>query len=386
MKLLVVSHKPCWSSDRSPSGYATDGGFPFQMRAIAELFDATTVMVPCSAPGNREGEVPLEGPGLTILPVTMPAGVDLRRKLAMPAWIIRHALVLLREIARADAVHTPIPGDIGTLGMIAAFISRKPLCVRYCGNWFVQQTLAERLLKRFMERVGGGRNVMFATGGADSPPSRNAATRWIFATTLRADELTDSGPRDAPTGGRARLIIVCRQEQGKGTDTLIESLTGVARTHPAVHLDVVGGGRELPALRRLAARLDVAGRVTFHGSVNHDTVLSLLKQADLFCYPTHSEGFPKVVLEALACGLPVVTTPVSVLPHLIGQGGGVLVNTPGAPALTEAIVGCLSDAPRYRAMSERAIATARQYSLEQWRDQIGDVLRAAWGPLTTTSA
>src|SRR5688572_27265163 len=67
MKLLVVSHKPCWPSDRSASGYATDGGLPFQMRAITELFDSTTVMVPCVLPGNREGETPLEGPGLSVL-------------------------------------------------------------------------------------------------------------------------------------------------------------------------------------------------------------------------------------------------------------------------------------------------------------------------------
>jgi glycosyltransferase involved in cell wall biosynthesis len=228
--------------------------------------------------------------------------------------------------------------------------------------------------------------VMFATGGADAPPSRrNPATRWIFSTTLRADELDGIEPRQAPTSGRARLIIVCRQERGKGTDALLAALPRVAASFPAAHLDIVGGGAALPELRQLAARLAVAERVTFHGAVNHETVLALLKRSDLFCYPTHSEGFPKAVLEALACGLPVVTTPVSVLPHLIGQGGGVLVDTPGVPALADAIVACLSDAARYQAMSARAVETARQYSLERWRDQIGDALRAAWGPLTTSA-
>ena len=384
MKLLVVSHKPCWPSDRSASGYATDGGFPFQMRAITELFDSTTVMVPCAPPGNREGETALEGPGLTVLPVVAPGGTNLRRKLAIPYWLIRHAAVLMREIRRADAVHTPIPSDIGSLGMLAAFLSGKPLCVRYCGNWFVQHTIAERLVKFFMERIGGGRNVMFATGGDSAPPSqRNPALQWIFSTTLRADELTAVEPRQLPSNGRIRLIIVCRQEEGKGTDTLLESLPEVARALPLVQLDVVGTGSALPALKDLAARLGVAERVTFHGNVNHGTVMALLKQADLFCYPTHSEGFPKVVLEALASGLPVITTPVSVLPHLIGQGCGVLVDTPGPAALSNAIVTTLRDGDRYRTMSARAIATARQYSLERWRDVIGDALRSAWGPLAS---
>jgi glycosyltransferase involved in cell wall biosynthesis len=90
------------------------------------------------------------------------------------------------------------------------------------------------------------------------------------------------------------------------------------------------------------------------------------------------------VLEALACGLPVVTTRVSVLPLLIGQGCGVLLNeaTPGATAA--AIRTCLSDPLRYEAMSQQAVKTAQSYSLESWRDTIGDLLQAEWGALRST--
>jgi glycosyltransferase involved in cell wall biosynthesis len=110
-------------------------------------------------------------------------------------------------------------------------------------------------------------------------------------------------------------------------------------------------------------------------------VIRLLQQADIFCYPTASEGFPKAVLEALACGLPVVTTRVSVLPKLIGTGCGLLLEHTNPEALAQAVLACLSDAVRYRTMSARAVETASQYSLERWRDTIGDLLRAACGPL-----
>lgn len=383
MKLTVFSYKLCWPSASSPSGYATDGGFPFQMRALSELFDATTLVVPCSSSVTRVGGMDLTGRNLCIRSLTNPSGSGVWRKVGLLFWLIRNASVLVREARRADVVHTPIPGDIGTIGMLLAFILRKPLFVRYCGNWFVQRTTAERFWNWFMRRFAGGENVMLATGGASEPPSRGSPNvHWIFSTTLPEQELRAcSKHRDQPASKHARLIIVCRQEIGKGIETVIESLPLVLKTIPGATLDVIGDGGALLKFKQLAVTQRVDRRVTFHGKVDHAQVIHLLQQADLFCYPTASEGFPKAVLEALACGLPVVTTCVSVLPKLIGTGCGLLIEKATPEAVAQAVFDCLSDAERYRAMSAQALETANQYSLERWRDTVGDFLQAAWGPL-----
>lgn len=385
MRLTVFSHKPCWKSPGSPSGYATDGGFPFQMRALSELFEGTTLVVPCSSAASQGGEIPLTGKRISITPLTSLGGSGLRRKLIIPFWFLRNALVLLSETLRADAVHVPIPGDIGTIGMLLAYLLRKPLFVRYCGNWYVQKTNAEHFWKWFMERFAGGRNVMLATGGATAPPSqRNSAIRWIFSTTLTEQELKESTVREHPSRERTRLIIACRQDKEKGTGIVIKSLPLVLRDFPSVTLDVVGDGAALPEFKAQAADLGLSDRITFHGKVNHIEVINLLKQSDLFCYPTTaSDGFPKVVHEALACGLPVVTTKVSVLPQLLSNGCGVLIEEATPELMAQAVTECLNDINRYRAMSAQSIDTARQYSLERWRDTIGDLLQTSWGPLQT---
>jgi glycosyltransferase involved in cell wall biosynthesis len=108
-------------------------------------------------------------------------------------------------------------------------------------------------------------------------------------------------------------------------------------------------------------------------------VIRLLQEADLFCYPTASDGFPKSVLEALACGLPVISSSVSVLPHLIKNGCGVLLVERSPSAIAQAVREVLSDPEVYRFMSAKAIEIARQYSLENWRDEIGRTLQDAWG-------
>jgi hypothetical protein len=353
------------------------------MAALSQLFDATTLVVPISDQPNRAGELPLTGRNVNITPLALPVGLDFRRKLNLLPWLVRHLPILWRAARGADAVHVPIPGDIGTLGMALAWLMRKPLCVRYCGNWLVTHTAAEKIWKWWMERYAGGRNLMLATGGASEPPSRNPHVRWIFSTSLTQAELDEfAQPRTLDDPSAARLAIVCRQERGKGTDLVIEALAQLQNEFPRLHFSVVGDGGALNYFKECALKHGVAERVTFHGKLDHTGVLRQLRQADLFCYPTESEGFPKAALEALACGLPVVTTRVSLLPQLVA-GAGVLLDEISAAALTaalrELLHDCTAHPERYRAWSAQACATAQRYSLESWRDTLGEWMRTAWG-------
>ena len=383
MRLVVFSHKRCWPCDSSPCGYATDGGFPFQMRALSELFDTTIEVLPCDLAGRREGEIALTGHNLSVVPLSVPKGAGVWRKLGLPFWFARNGWRMIRELVRADAVHTPIPGDIGTIGMLLALAMRKPLFVRYCGNWFVERTTAERFWKWFMERFTGGRNVMLATGGAPIPPSpRNANLHWIFSTSLTEGQLAAcAASLREKSESYPRLAITCRQENGKGTDVVIKALGLVLTDFPGATLDVVGDGSALESLRQLALSLKLTQRIVFHGKLTHGKVIEVLRGAHVFCYPTLSEGFPKVVLEALACGLPVISTHVSVIPQLISNGAGLLIDEPTPVALANAIREVLKDEQGYRRMSLAAVKTAQQYSLERWRDTIGDLLRHSWGRL-----
>ena len=383
MRLVVFSHKPCWVRADARGAFETDGGFPAQMRALAGCFDETVLVVPCARRSGIPGGTPLEGPGLRVAPLTPLVQSGWRRKAVFPFWLLRNVPTIARELARADAVHAPVPGDVGTVGFFLGLLTGAPLFVRYCNNWFATRTPAERAWKWAMRRFAGGRNVMLATGGDAAPPAADSpAVAWIFATSLDEREIRACARlRELLPGASPRLILVGRQEHGKGTGLLIESLPEIARTHPGVALDVVGDGRALEGFKRLAVRLGVEDRVRFHGNVDRATVVALLRAADLFCFPTASEGFPKVVLEALACGLPVLTTRVSVLPVLLGRGAGVLLDDATPALIAEGVRRCLADEAAYRAMSARALETAREYSLERWQEAIGAHLAAAWGPL-----
>ncbi len=355
-----------------------------QMQAIASLFDETQLLVPVDFAAQRRGEGFLAGHNLSVVPLSLPKGRGIGRKLLLVAWCLRHVPSIVGAIRRADAVHAPIPGDIGTIGILLALAMRKPVFVRHCGNWRAARTVAERCWRVLLERIANEHRVVFATGGERGAPSRrNRSIRWIFSTSLSERELVEyARPRVRLPGGTPRLIISCRQDRRKGTGTVIAALPQLARVFPGITLTVLGEGPDLDAFRAEARSLGVIDRVNFAGKVGHDAVIAHLHHADVFCFPTQaSEGFPKAVLEALACGVPVVTTPLPVLQGLVGEGGGTLINEPCAEQLAGAVQSVLNDERRYVAMSRAGIETAKKYSLERWTQVIGQRLTAGWGAL-----
>lgn len=383
LKLAIVSHKPCWISQTSPSGYATDGGFPFQIQVISELFDQTTLMVPVSSTPRPSGVRALEGHNFHVCPLREPPGEDWGRKAALLLWFPLNLPYLWREIRLADAVHAPVPGDIGTIGIMVALAQNKPLFVRHCGTWGEPVTLADRFLLWLLERIKGARHAVMATGGGDAPPSsRNPEIEWIFSTTLSERELAALPvPKRWRSGQPLRLATAGRLSPNKNTATVLRSLALVKKQVPAVTLDVLGDGACLEELKRLASELNIAEAVTFHGNVSHEEVLWVLSKAHLFVFPTRvKEGFPKAVLEALACGLPVIATAVSVIPHLIGGGSGILLDRAAPTEVAEAVLQLVNDEKRLAEMSACARQTSRTYTLEKWRDKIGHRLRTRWGP------
>jgi glycosyltransferase involved in cell wall biosynthesis len=384
VQLVVVSHKETWNSSFSYSGFSTIGGFPFQMRAISELFDKTTLVLPVFKTPLPSGAIFLTGHSLSVEPLDQPRGSDLRRKIDLLFWLPRNFPRLWRSIRKTDAVHAPVPGDIGTIGILVALAQRKRLFVRHCGTWGNRTTITDRFLLWLLPRIAGERNVVMATGGGDVQPCpKNPAINWIFATTISEDEW-NSVPVNKPwrRGENLKLVSVSRLDPGKNTEAIIKSLPLVRSHYPQTTLNIVGDGPCLKELRTLAKNLDLANDVIFHGRLDHKGVMEVLVNSHLFVFPTRvKEGFPKVVLEAFVCGLPVIAPAISVIPHLIGTDNGFILHDTGPPSVAEAITSLISDDERLGKMSASARETSRQYTLERWQKLIETRLKEAWGPL-----
>jgi glycosyltransferase involved in cell wall biosynthesis len=148
-------------------------------------------------------------------------------------------------------------------------------------------------------------------------------------------------PLDPLPGGR-NIVAVGRLVTLKGLDVLIDAFAQLPATLDA-HLLIVGEGPEEARLRAQADRLRVAGRVHFLGQQRNPW--KYMVRADALALPSRTEGFPNVIGEALALGVPVVAADCSpgVREYLEDGSAGLLVPPDNVIALTHALVQVLTD-------------------------------------------
>ncbi len=113
--------------------------------------------------------------------------------------------------------------------------------------------------------------------------------------------------------------------QSKGLSELIEAFVSLSTLHPGTRLVLIGEGPYRETFIRKATSAGVQGHVMMLGRQTSEAVSDWMRAADVFCLPSHSEGCPNVIVEALACGCPVVATDVGGIPELVNEKCGILV-------------------------------------------------------------
>ena len=146
-------------------------------------------------------------------------------------------------------------------------------------------------------------------------------------------------------------VSVGRHVPEKGYRHLIDAAALLEQTKPGVHWVLVGDGELRTELEAQARRLDLASRVHFTGSRND--VADLLALADVFVLPSESEGFGRVLVEAMAMARAIVATNVGGIPDIVLDGEtGVLVEPADPVALAQAVRGLLDDPARAARLAE----------------------------------
>lgn len=155
------------------------------------------------------------------------------------------------------------------------------------------------------------------------------------------------------------IIYVGHITKSKGCSDIIS----VAKKLPTVTFKLVG------YLSDEIKEIPISNNIEYLGEVSKAEVINLMLKSDLLLFPSYSEGFPNVVLEAMACGLPIVATPVGAIPDMI-KDGGTLVAVGDIEGMIQAIENFQSRQTRLKASRVNKERVTKEYTVDTVIDQI----------------
>jgi glycosyltransferase involved in cell wall biosynthesis len=208
---------------------------------------------------------------------------------------------------------------------------------------------------------------------------------WLHATAISRSEVEAFQPAlDRGPGTPLQLAYAGRLSPEKGVRFLIEAIGHLHRRSPnaaaAIHLTLIGDGPERLQLQRLTEQLGCDRLVTFAGQLGRRDLLDRLQRCDVCVLPSLTESFCKARLDAMLCGLPVVTTPVGFGREIAGPDGerGWIVPAADAAALADALHRIATEPRDWPALRRRCRAYVESQTLETWVERIGAICSAQW--------
>lgn len=379
MTLGILYHMPFWQ-DAEGGLWELEGSFARYVESLAPYFDEIILSVPVFERPPESGGSRVRAANVRLAPLPYFPGP--RQFYPMLPAIHGRLRAWVRQ---CDVIHLRVPSPAAIFAFRLARSARKPIFLLVVGDY---EALLPHLQYRGLKKVLFGayvaleeralrhmttRAVTFANGAALRTKHERQGAEVIETKTTTLS-LSDIGSREDTCAGPAiRVITVSRIDPRKGLRVLPAAVASLAAEGLDVSVDLVGptigqiGDAEREAIAADATALGVSGRVTLKGAIPLDQLLPLYRSYDLFVLPTQpGEGIPRVLMEAMAAGLPVITTAVSGITSLITHGeNGWLMPSSSAEAMTQAVRTLVADGELRRRLIRGGYATARAHTLER---------------------
>jgi glycosyltransferase involved in cell wall biosynthesis len=374
VKLGIVYHMPFWQA-ADGTLREVEGSFARYVDSLAPYFDEVALCVPVLSAPRGDG-TPIRSANVTLAPLP-PFDGPVHFYPRLPQMIVR----LFRFVRGIDVLHCRVPTPAGAFAFAIAGLLGRPSFVLIVGDLqALLPTLPYRGIKRYLWRLYTAfeernvqrmaeRSLAFANGAALAAKHGRPAHPVIQTqtTTIAMSDIRDR--IDTCTSRSIRLLSVSRIDPRKNLRVLPEMLRQLSARNGAVSLDIIGptvgapGDAEREQIERDAAATGAAVRLL--GGVPLDQLLNRYPEYDAFILPTGpGEGVPRVLLEAMASGLPIVTTKVAGIPGLITHEINGLLVEPDASSLAGAVDRLIADPTLRRRLIANGYATARGYTLE----------------------
>ncbi len=339
-------------------------------------------------------------PGYAIEPTILPFSKV--RRLPKLLRHIAYFFLVLDKARGVDIVYAQDPMSVGVPAILAASLLRKTFLLKVVGDYAWEQATQRfgfsgtiesfqhatlplipktfRAIERAVARRAA-RVVVPSKYLGKIVATWGVSNKNISVIYNGIEELGDTGNKPVLRGlirFHGKLIVsVGRLVPWKGFDTLIRLLPKIQKSFPETKLLIIGGGPDAEMLEQLAVDVGVQDDVIFAGSLERDILLRYLRASDVFILNTAYEGFSHLILEALAIGVPTITTRVGGNVEIIEHAqNGYLVKPNDGEAILNHTLALLGDATLRGKLVVAAKRRVKQFSNERMIDEIAKLLKS----------
>jgi glycosyltransferase involved in cell wall biosynthesis len=364
-RLVVVSHT---EHHRRADGTVT-GLAPTvrELDELAPLFDEVLHLAHVHPGEPPASQAPYGATNVSVVPLVVAGGSRPRDKAAAAACVPTWARAVRRAAGDADWLHLRLPCAVGMVGVVAAAgrMRRVPTWVKYAGAWHPtgRDPHTYRVQRSLCRHLPGPSAVTVSWAEAGQE-------RWVrtWPNPCLDDDDLAAGERLAakrvPHGGPLGLVFVGRLDAPKGFDIALDAVRLLRAEGHDVRLTAVGDGP-------LGAQAAVAEGVEHVGWTDRAGVRRHLADAHLLLLPSASEGFPKVVAEALSHRVVPVVSDLPVLRAFLGRvGTGTVVGERTGAGLARAVAAYADDPERWTAEADAGLAVRAEFSYAAHRERV----------------
>ncbi|RCS27055.1 glycosyltransferase family 1 protein [Polaribacter sp. WD7] len=271
----------------------------------------------------------------------------------------------------ADHIHLRCPGNIALLGcFIQVLFPFKPKTIKYAGNWDPdsKQPLSYRVQKKILANTFLTRNCKVLVYGEWPNQSKNIIP--FFTASYTVNEIESIHKKGLSK--RIHFIYVGSFSEGKQPLLSVKTIENLIKNGYDVQLDMYGNGQKFIEVKNYIAKKSLEKNIVLHGNQTKEIVKEAFKKSHFLIFISKSEGWPKVVAEAMFWKCLPICSNVSCVSYMLNDGkrGTVLNSNSNACQVENAIIEYLKDETLYQKKVMNAQKWSQKYTLDTFEHEI----------------
>ncbi len=378
MNLLIISHMHHYIQDGDIVGW---GPTVQEIDALAQIFDQVRHIAWLHSGQAPASSLPYSSNRVQLIGVPPSGGNNIKEKLNILKHFPVYIRTILKELPAADVVHVRCPANISMLAIFLLALVRYPRYhwVKYAGNWRPDNTnYSTYALQRWWLAKGLHSGVVSINGHWSNQPKHVYS---FLNPSLTPDEIQHAKIQNSKVlSPPFQLLFVGALNNSKGVDRAILIAKQLKEREISFELNIFGDSPDRDAYEALVLELDINDCVHFHGWVPKSDLLEYYTRAHILLHPTNSDGWPKVISEAMAFGAVPIAGAVSSIPEILNKTkAGLAIPPHNINEFVGSILDYINQPEKWLKASRSGMQSAHLFTYEHYLKAVREMFKDYWG-------